>query len=135
MSFKEKDRETFLRAKQEDLLASAKMLGSISTAALTFQDPHSAQEILRVFEADPQVTLACIYDGEGEVLASYRRAGADEGICPLSKLQAESSMDAKKMTLYQRDFFRRRDYWANLPGSGSGGCARAVCCGLWRWMR
>ncbi len=34
------DRETFLRAKQEDLLASAKMLGSISTAALTFQDPR-----------------------------------------------------------------------------------------------
>ncbi len=57
-----------------------------------------------MFEADPQVTLACIYDGEGEVLASYRRAGADEGICPLSKLQDESAMDAQKMTLYQRIF-------------------------------
>jgi two-component system, sensor histidine kinase and response regulator len=98
------DRETFLQAKREDLVASAKMIESISTATLTFRDVRSAQEILRVFEADPQVALACMYDGEGQVLSTYRRVGAETGNCPAAKAQDESAADAKKMTLYQRIF-------------------------------
>ena len=37
------DRRNFLQAKQEDLVDSAKMIGSISTAALTFKDARSAR--------------------------------------------------------------------------------------------
>ena len=97
------DQRTFLQGKQEDLVASAKMIGSISTAALRYEDVQSAQEILRVFEADPQIALVCIYQRE-EVLAVYRRAGAQAGICPRAKLRDESSVDARKIARYQRIF-------------------------------
>jgi Periplasmic sensor domain len=55
------DRTTFLRAKANDLIASAQMIGSNSTAALTFHDSKSGHEILSVLRARPDVLHACIY--------------------------------------------------------------------------
>ena len=45
------DRQTFLREKAEDLSVSAQMIGSNSTAALSFGDAKSAQEILAALHA------------------------------------------------------------------------------------
>src|ERR1700722_20336391 len=67
------DRSTFLQAKMEDLKASAQMVGSNSTAALTAGDSNSGGEILSALHAKQNVVNACIYDKDGKIFASYSR--------------------------------------------------------------
>src|ERR1700693_3660489 len=67
------DRSTFVRAKTQDLNSSAKMVGSNSTAALSFGDAKAAKEILAALQAKQNVIKACIYDKDGRVFASYSR--------------------------------------------------------------
>jgi PAS domain S-box-containing protein len=94
------DRTTFLRAKTEDLIASAKMIGSNSTAALTFRDSGSAREILSALQAKVHVIRACIYDSEGTVFAKYNRNPVEDGSCP--RVQGEGSqIVARRMVLFQ----------------------------------
>src|ERR1700674_3167424 len=76
------DRTTFLRTKTEDLIASAKMIGSNSSAALTFHDSGSGREILSALQAKPHVMNACIYDSDGKVFAKYSRDPTEVGSCP-----------------------------------------------------
>ncbi len=75
------ERATFIREKSEDLAASAKMVGTNSTAALAFRDPASAAEILAALYAKQHVTQACIYDRDGKVFATYNRNPA-QGFAP-----------------------------------------------------
>ncbi len=51
----------------------AEVLGSNSTAALSFDDAKTARELLRSLEKQPDVELACIYDVAGHVFADYYR--------------------------------------------------------------
>jgi PAS domain S-box-containing protein len=96
------DRATFLRSKTNDLVASAKMIGSNSTAALTFRDSGSAQEILGALRAKPHVLHACIYDSRGTVFATYSRDPA-QGVFSPPPVQEEGNqvVAKKKMVLSQ----------------------------------
>jgi len=94
------DRTTFLRTKTEDLIASAKMIGSNSTAALTFHDAASAREILSALRAKPHVTIACIYDSDGNVFAKYSRDPTEAGSCPPPGQGAGSTVVARHMVLF-----------------------------------
>src|SRR3984893_8155984 len=76
------DRSTFLLAKTQDLMASAKMVGSNSTAALSFGDAKSASEILAALQAKQNVINACIYGKEGRVFATYSRNAAHHDFSP-----------------------------------------------------
>ncbi len=67
------DRSTFLHAKTQDLSVAASMVGSNSTAALSFNDAQSAEEILSALQAKQNVIHACIYGKDGKVFASYSR--------------------------------------------------------------
>jgi len=67
------DRATFLREKTQDLIVSAKMIGSNSTAALSFHDIRLAREVLNALQAKQHVVNACIYDSDGTVFAKYSR--------------------------------------------------------------
>ena len=67
------DRSTFLHAKTQDLSVTASMIGSNSTAALSFDDAQSADEILSALQAKQNVIHACIYGNDGRVFASYSR--------------------------------------------------------------
>jgi signal transduction histidine kinase len=74
-------RATLLRAKAQELYAAAQMVGYNSAAALTFRDAKAADAILGALRANDSVTLACTYDLDGQVFASYKRdAGAID--CP-----------------------------------------------------
>ncbi len=95
------DRTTFLRAKTADLIASAKMIGSNSTAALTFHDSGSAQEILSALQAKPRVIHACIYDSAGKVFAIYSRDPAQAGFSPPPAQIDGSAVVAESMVLFQ----------------------------------
>src|SRR3984885_11293918 len=76
------DRSTFLSAKTQDLSAVATMIGSNSTAALSFGDAKSAREILSALRAKPNVINACIYDKDGRVFATYSRDAAQSDFSP-----------------------------------------------------
>ena len=59
-----------------DLSAFAQIIGSNSTAALAFNDPNSAKDVLNALSAEPHIVSACIYGIDGKVFVQYRRAGA-----------------------------------------------------------
>src|ERR1700730_15533486 len=83
------DRSTFLHAKTQDLSASARMVGSNSTAALSFGDARPAREVLSALQAKQNVIHACIYDRNGGVFAKYSRDAARSDFSPpLAQTQA-----------------------------------------------
>jgi len=95
------DRSTFLHAKAQGLDTSARLLGSNSTAALSFGDSKSAGEILSALEAQQNVTRACIYDKHGRVFANYNRdATWSDFSCPPVQNQA-AAIIGQSMTLFQ----------------------------------
>jgi len=95
------DRSTFIRAKTQDLSASAKMVGSNSTAALSFGDAKAAKEILAALQAKQNVIKACIYDKDGGVFASYR-SDTTQSECAPSPSQAQAgALSRNDMALLQ----------------------------------
>ena len=55
----------------ENISTLAKVVGINSTAALAFDDPVTAKEILSALSAEPDVAAACIYNGDGSVFGVY----------------------------------------------------------------
>src|ERR1700722_1034068 len=94
------DRSTFLRAKMQDLSATATMIGSNSTAALSFGDAKSAREILAALRAKPNVINACIYDKDGRVLATYGRDAARIDVSPPAAQPLATSIVGHNMVLF-----------------------------------
>ncbi len=64
-------------SKEQQLSALAKVLGSNSTAALTFDDAAAAREILASLALQPAVKSACLFDAKGRVFATYAAADHD----------------------------------------------------------
>jgi PAS domain S-box-containing protein len=95
------DRATSLRAKTQDLIVSAEMIGSNSTAALTFHDPGSAREILSALQAKQHVINACIYDSAGKVFAKYSRDATPVEFSPPPAQGEGSTVVAGHMVLFQ----------------------------------
>lgn len=60
----------------------AEVLGSNSTAALSFDDAKTASELLMSLEKQPAVELACIYDGSGHVFAAYYHGNGTPKVPP-----------------------------------------------------
>ena len=61
------------RAIKRDLQTQAEIIGANSTAALTFQDPKAATEVLTALKAQPHILRACLYTPQGELFAQYGR--------------------------------------------------------------
>ena len=95
------DRATSLRAKTQDLIVSAEIIGSNSTAALTFHDPGSAREILSALQAKQHVINACIYDSDGKVFAKYSRDATTVGFSPPPVQGNGTTVIARHMVLFQ----------------------------------
>ena len=56
----------------EGLSILADIIGSNSTAALMFNDPDSAADIMAALTAKRSVVYACIYDAQGEIFTQHR---------------------------------------------------------------
>src|SRR5579863_4840490 len=101
MAFALFDRSIFLRAKTQDLSVTAMMVGSNSTAALSFGDAKSAGEILSALQAKQNVIHACIYKKDGEAFASYfRDAGHSHFVPPPAQLES-AAIVGDHMILFQ----------------------------------
>jgi hypothetical protein len=55
---------------------TAAIVSRLSTASLVFRDPQSADRTLEALLGEPRVVSAAIYTAEGDLFASYQRAGA-----------------------------------------------------------
>ncbi|HEY2615098.1 MAG TPA: CHASE sensor domain-containing protein, partial [Chthoniobacterales bacterium] len=62
---------TFRRSLAVNMGVLAQIVGSNSTAALAFQDPKNAEEILGALSAEHQITAAAIYDQDGKIFARF----------------------------------------------------------------
>src|SRR5258708_6504140 len=58
---------------ENDLEILAEIFASNSTAALTFDDPRAARELLAGLKARRSIEFAAIYSANGKVFASYSR--------------------------------------------------------------
>ncbi|MFN8586896.1 MAG: response regulator [Candidatus Eisenbacteria bacterium] len=76
------DQHTFRDRIGHDLDVLADVIGSNSTAALSFHDVASAEEALAALGANVRVTAACIYDAQGAPFARYVRRGARVALPP-----------------------------------------------------
>src|ERR1700712_2888675 len=72
------DRVSLREAIRNDLDATAESFGINSTAAVTFDDPAAAEEILSALYAKHHVVAGVIYRPNGNLFASYRRSKDDE---------------------------------------------------------
>jgi len=69
------DQITFRRGMVKDLTTLADVIGSNSTAALSFNDPQSAVETLAALRAVPNVISAYILTKNRTIFAKYLRSG------------------------------------------------------------
>lgn len=94
------DHDSFLQAKTEDLLASAQMVGSNSTAALSSGDSEAAREILGALRAKPHVMNACIYDKNGAVFAKYTRDTSNSVFSPPTRLELGTTVQINHVSIF-----------------------------------
>ncbi len=64
----------------EELLADATIVGSNSTASISFNDPEAAATALNSLSSATEVEVAAIYTSNGDVLAKYVRKGYDGNV-------------------------------------------------------
>ena len=92
------DRILFRAGMERDLLALASIIGDNSTAALAFDDPRAAGDVLDSLKERPHVVSACIYKPDGGSFASYARTGAG-GACPGPGQADEITSSSRGLTL------------------------------------
>ena len=69
-------------SKAAQLTALSDVLASNSTAAMSFHQQATAEELLASLENRPTVEYACLYDNDGNVFASYSRQSDSETVRP-----------------------------------------------------
>jgi PAS domain S-box-containing protein len=67
---------SFQQATAQNLSTMAEIIASNSTAALIYDDPKLAQEIISGLKAEPDITAAALYDKQGKLYATYPAAEA-----------------------------------------------------------
>ncbi|HEY4365032.1 MAG TPA: response regulator [Bryobacteraceae bacterium] len=96
---------TFRADLRNDLGVLAEMVGSNSTAALSFDDRETAGELLSGFRAKRHIVSAVLYSAEGGVFATYRRDEGAGGEVPW--LRADGSwFENGKLVLFKQILLR-----------------------------
>lgn len=65
---------------RDDLLSLARVIGTNSMGAIVFNDQQTAENNLAALQAKPYVVLACIYDRNGKLFATYVRSEASQAV-------------------------------------------------------
>jgi signal transduction histidine kinase/AmiR/NasT family two-component response regulator len=63
--------ETSRKIIRDDLSSLARVIGMNSIGAIVFYDQQTAEKNLAALHAKPHVALACIYDSQGRIFATY----------------------------------------------------------------
>ncbi len=70
------------RIMARNLSTQAEMIADNCKAALAFEDPQDAKEILKALHVEHSIVFGCVYNSKGEVFASYYNNEAGQGINP-----------------------------------------------------
>ncbi len=76
------EKATFPKIMAANLSNLAQVLGENATAALTFSDANTAENILQTLKANPHILGACFYDAKGDLFAQFRPGSAGAGGFP-----------------------------------------------------
>jgi signal transduction histidine kinase/CheY-like chemotaxis protein len=96
------DLAVFRKSLVKDLETLAEIVGSNSTAALSFGDQNAAEELLSALRAKPHIRVALIYSADGTLFAHYRRPGS-LGDSALPKLLAEGAhFEPERLVLFHQ---------------------------------
>ncbi len=96
------DVTTFRSSLAKDLGTVTKITGSNITAALTFGDVKAASEILNSLSIQTHIAEACVYRGNGAVLAEYRRDGSKESFIPPAPLSDRTLIVSGYMLVFHQ---------------------------------
>src|SRR5579864_5677100 len=69
------ERASYRATMISELNALADTLGANTTAALMFNDPKSAHDMLSALQSETHIVAGCLYDRRGKIFAEYRRPG------------------------------------------------------------
>jgi PAS domain S-box-containing protein len=69
------EQTAFRRTMARDFAILADMFDDNVAAGLAFNDPASIEQTLKTLNANQHIVAACVYDKQGEVVATYRRPG------------------------------------------------------------
>ena len=73
---------TFKQAMVNDISSLAQVVGLNSSGALVFNDQRTAEKNLSALREKPHVSLACIYDKEGKIFATFNPQNTDQVLSP-----------------------------------------------------
>ena len=89
---------------RRDLGVQADLLGAGSTAALTFNDPSAAKELLATLDAKPHITAAYLFSAGGKPFASYHREPGLEGAAAPRLSSDGGRFDSQQLTVFKSVF-------------------------------
>src|SRR3954469_4811701 len=104
---------SFPQAMTGNLSSLGSVIGNNSTAALEFNDPKDANDILSSLSKEHHVIAACIYDNHGQIFASYLRDKQ-----PFTFPSAAAS-DSDQFSNSRLEIFRRIEKKKNGARAGS----------------
>ena len=82
-----------------DLQALAAIVADNTTAALVFEDPDTATEVLRSLRSKDHVEAACIYDARGQQFSRFARRGSPP--CPAPRAGGGSELAGGRALLWR----------------------------------
>src|ERR1700722_11313326 len=95
------DIHTVRQSRARDLETLAKVVGSNSTAALTFNDPAAAREVLQSLSAKQHVLAASLYRNDGAIFASYVRDWAGAPFVFPTAEPSGTRLEANQLLVFQ----------------------------------
>ena len=94
------DLRSYQRSLLNDLSTQAELVGHMTSAALTFDDPRLAKENLALLRTRPMVRAGAIYDANGDLFASYQ--AKDEARPMPRQLSGTPRSDRDDLVVHQR---------------------------------
>jgi signal transduction histidine kinase/ActR/RegA family two-component response regulator len=94
------DLRGYQHALLNDLSTQAELVGHMTSAALSFDDPRLARENLAMLRSRPTLRAAAIYDGNGALFASYLAPG-ENGAFPAHSGKAGHRKEGDELILYK----------------------------------
>jgi signal transduction histidine kinase/CheY-like chemotaxis protein len=95
------DLRVYHRALLSDMSTQAELLGHMTSAALTFDDPRLADENLSLLRIRPSVRAGAIYNASGTLFASYLAPGQTRGF-PSQPATDKIQVVGEDLILYKR---------------------------------
>jgi PAS domain S-box-containing protein len=99
---------TFRQSMVQSLSTLAQAIATNSTAALAFQNPEDARQVMSALAADPHVVAAALYDRQGAVFASYTKSSDSRAEFPMRPEGDGYRFGWTSLALYQPVVIERR---------------------------